>query len=67
MKQLLKNSDFRQPSSNQMKKSENQGRAIENNNGTRSRNENKTPSPLQNKSNQKQCNAPGKKKPPQSQ
>ena len=47
--------------------SKNQGQAIENNNGSRLKNENKPPSPLQNKSNQKQCNAPGRKKPPRSQ
>ena len=42
--------------------SKNQGRAVEKNNGTRSKNENKPPLPLQNKSNRKQHNTPGRKK-----
>ena len=46
------------------KNSENPGRAVENNSGTRLKNGNKPPLPSQNKSNWNQCNAPGRKKPP---
>ena len=49
------------------RRSENHRRAIKNNSGKRSKNKNKPPSPLHNKLDQNQSNAPGRKKLPRKQ
>ena len=69
MKQSPKDSDFRQPSSNQMKKilkTKKEPSKTTMVPGQKMKTKHHL-SPLQNKSNRKQCNAPGKKKPPWSQ